>query len=246
MGPAVSASCCNDYELAVQAMFLAVNNVLPLTQDDVTTRDDRLSVPWITFVDNILPQAIPMTARHKVLNPAPGRRTIDDMLTRYDRLAMQIDPQFADAVARLSSSNANEIVALKNYVLTTSLACRCLEMEAVYWPTRLWEEALKEDELFIDTPVLQNYLPDGPQLWYFEETLQADLNPDAAKYEWASQGWKLSCLALHPHAEDGFCACIALYENELPAGQSEFHAASTDHLLPRASIHSFGRTNTQC
>jgi hypothetical protein len=233
--PVVYAFGANETKESLDYVVSKTRDALHLGRNTTFTHDVRRRVSWSSFV-SALPQIPIKVADAPYLNASSGPRNVKNMLSYIADLGNLMDETTASAIALLGRADLirNGMEVVPGVCAHLGRLCRNMEIEGVFWPKRLWLEAIKEYEIFVDSNVPMHYLPDGPQLWYFEEpfTLHRPPPPNDHALSWWGPEWKVSSIALLPADEDGklLCWTALIFESNDPKRDSP------DQMLPRILV----------
>ena len=207
--------------------------------------DEKHRIPWIRFATEIDPNALFAPKGTALIKPDDEVRTTEDMLGFVTALGEGLDEPLSRATGALSVPDAPDDVKL-NYTrlcLQIGKLCREQALELVYWPTFLFQEALEDVDLFVDTIIPPHYIPVGPELWYPEQRIKLEFPDDDPRREWELSGFEISAIILLPTIADrNGCMTLFLFQTDML--NSEIR--SPDDMVPRIMIAGEGKAGEPC
>ena len=228
----------------------ALDYVLAKTGDKVKVRQDAQftentvgCIAWEEF----LPQTLGMfhaLEYHEFLHIPDEPRSIDTMLECIRKVGVLFNDTAAHGISLLSRKDliVDGMDVAPMLCSIVGRICRSGEMEGIFWSKELFVEAMKDHDIFADTNTPEHYVPDSPQLWYFDEPVALSLNPDDLAMAWWSPRWKLSAVAVVPSEYAGRKGCMALNIFE----QSGADAADAYEQLPRVIMSNTAVAGEPC
>lgn len=237
----------NDRTTSMERAVRNACKLMHLDPKDELRQDLSLNIPWIRMATEIIPDFQSAWLSNRPNTKVNNRkRTTDDMRAFVAKLADRIDSNSSRAITYLSYPNEPDTAREQRveFCLMIGYACRNQEMEAIYWPSRLWNEAIVGADLLANTKIPPGYLPAKPELWYFEEPLAVQFPDGDSRNLWRDLGWRLSAIILLPVQSPDGEAVMALHLFERCSTNAD--PASVDDLIPRVLMRAIARPNGPC
>jgi hypothetical protein len=236
----------NDQGPAVEGIVNHLRFLLPRPAKSEFLYIERSRIPWIRFATEIDPNVLAATPAVVPPSPDSELRTVDKMLDFVQALGEGFDEPLSRATALLSAhtNDKAEEEEYFGYCMQIGKLCREREIEAVFWPTPIWQEVSGTAEIFTGTIIPPQYIPAGPELWYTERRIPLEFPQDDPRRQWDLSGFEISSIVLLPTHSIGSDVCLSLLLLQTDMVQSE--TRDPDEVVPRIMTLGAGVTGKPC